>query len=587
MKVTEFKPVVYIIMVCIALLGTCGCVKSGKDKSQEPELREMKKFWFTNLHEGNIDSVITITRPYYNRVKGKSERSQALAGLHLAQAYTIKENADSALYYLHEATPLVKRLEVPVITILYYNVKGGLDLKYNLDYPASLNAYNEGLKVARNTGNIRGISAMLASIVYIYYVIGDPHGMEYAIEARTIVDSIGNGEPIAAAHSWLAMGLMNATNGNLKGALQNLESLDSILKSAHLNQLVTISNATRGDIFTRTGNYAQAEEAYERALEYMPYAEHSIGVMALFGYGREKEKRGDARRADSLYREALILSKKYNNLEFRGDILLALAKLHLKNDERKEALEYFESYHNHIDSLHKTRMVQDFNNLILKNHNLEKQTEVQKYRIAHLHAQKVAIGFIALVAILTAVIISMLFFYRKKRKLYKAQARRLMEQNRLTTSELVAGEGVGKDGVAEASESFESREDPALSGLFALIERKMKTDKIYRSRNLSLESLAETLNTNRTYVSRAVNTRAGVSFSSYVNSYRISEAIALLSDPESDILVKELADRVGFSSDSVFSRIFKKETGMTPKEFRQSAILIAREKGSETDEPSL
>ena len=40
--------------------------------------------------------------------------------------------------------------------------------------------------------------------------------------------------------------------------------------------------------------------------------------------------------------------------------------------------------HNHIDSLHKTTLVQDFNNLIVNNHKLEKQTEVQKYRIANL-----------------------------------------------------------------------------------------------------------------------------------------------------------------------------------------------------------
>ncbi|MBR0299946.1 MAG: AraC family transcriptional regulator, partial [Bacteroidales bacterium] len=38
----------------------------------------------------------------------------------------------------------------------------------------------------------------------------------------------------------------------------------------------------------------------------------------------------------------------------------------------------------------------------------------------------------------------------------------------------------------------------------------------------------------------------------------------------------EIADRLDFQSATFFSRFFKRETGITPKEYRNSARLISR-----------
>ena len=65
--------------------------------------------------------------------------------------------------------------------------------------------------------------------------------------------------------------------------------------------------------------------------------------------------------------------------------------------------------------------------------------------------------------------------------------------------------------------------------LFARIEYLMQTEGVYRQNDLTIERLAERLDTNRTYISRAINQQAGKAFSSYVNSYRIDEAVRRLS----------------------------------------------------------
>ncbi len=293
--------------------------------------------------------------------------------------------------------------------------------------------------------------------------------------------------------------------------------------------------------------------------------------MTYYRYGSSKARHGDYAAADSLLRSGLKMSESSSNLEFRADILLALAKLHLREGESTIALQYFNRYHNHIDSLHRTRMVQDFNNLVLENFNLEKQSEVQKYKISNLRGQRLLVIFGSLLLILAVIVIALVVVQRKRRRIYEATTRRLMEDIHRWRLEARQNN----------EDSRQNDHDPSSEALFKEIENLMKSEKKYRDKNLSLESLAEDLGTNRTYVSRAVNSIAGMSFSRYVNRYRISDSLELLSDPDNNIRMKDLAEQVGFTSDSTFSKIFKRETGMSPKEFRDSAITIS--KGKELD----
>ena len=61
--------------------------------------------------------------------------------------------------------------------------------------------------------------------------------------------------------------------------------------------------------------------------------------------------------------------------------------------------------------------------------------------------------------------------------------------------------------------------------LFAEFERLMKTDRIYRERDITIDKVADRLGTNRSYLSRAINENGGMSFSQYINSRRIGEAV--------------------------------------------------------------
>lgn len=104
--------------------------------------------------------------------------------------------------------------------------------------------------------------------------------------------------------------------------------------------------------------------------------------------------------------------------------------------------------------------------------------------------------------------------------------------------------------------------------LFEAVEKLMNDEHLYRSNSISIDMLVERLHSNRTYLSRMF-TEQNTSFSEYINSYRIREALSLLSEPENDIPLKVLSDSLGYNSLSSFYRAFQKEMGVPPSRFRQ------------------
>ena len=60
----------------------------------------------------------------------------------------------------------------------------------------------------------------------------------------------------------------------------------------------------------------------------------------------------------------------------------------------------------------------------------------------------------------------------------------------------------------------------------------------------------------------------GMSAARYLNHFRIQKACDLLAN--TDALIKHLSWKVGFRDSNYFCRVFKKEVGMSPTEYRKS-----------------
>lgn len=102
-------------------------------------------------------------------------------------------------------------------------------------------------------------------------------------------------------------------------------------------------------------------------------------------------------------------------------------------------------------------------------------------------------------------------------------------------------------------------------------ENYVKFEKNYQNPDLSLELVADELGINKSYLSRIINNELQKSFTDYVNEMRVEEAKSYLSHPDfKQYTLLAIGLEAGFNSKSVFNSSFKKYTGMTPSEFRNS-----------------
>ena len=93
--------------------------------------------------------------------------------------------------------------------------------------------------------------------------------------------------------------------------------------------------------------------------------------------------------------------------------------------------------------------------------------------------------------------------------------------------------------------------------------------KKYRDKDYSAKQLAEDLGTNTRYISAVVNVRFHMNYTSFVNKYRIDEAMTILVDRRyQDLRMEEVSDMVGFANRQSFYASFFKIMGMTPRDYR-------------------
>ena len=90
-------------------------------------------------------------------------------------------------------------------------------------------------------------------------------------------------------------------------------------------------------------------------------------------------------------------------------------------------------------------------------------------------------------------------------------------------------------------------------------------EKMFLDPTISLASMAERLNTNRTYLSNSIHGRYGQNFSDFINHRRIEYALELMKEERDGTNIKDIAVRSGYSHLQSFYRNFAQIMDMTPK----------------------
>jgi AraC-like DNA-binding protein len=88
----------------------------------------------------------------------------------------------------------------------------------------------------------------------------------------------------------------------------------------------------------------------------------------------------------------------------------------------------------------------------------------------------------------------------------------------------------------------------------------------YSNANLSLQEIADMLKMSSAYIGKIFKRHETISFAEYLNEVRMLKSLALLE--KNNLPVNDIVEKVGYSTQSYFFKMFKKRFGTTPKEYR-------------------
>ena len=269
------------------------------------------------------------------------------------------------------------------------------------------------------------------------------------------------------------------------------------------------------------------------------------GIKVLYELGRYEES------IKWLDKDSVMASMANNKIRRESRLLYAMNYEKLGNHVK--ALENQKKY---IEYIEEETKVDRINILKAKEVALDvakKDAEIEYHR-DHAHLMEWLFGgAVAICLLLAGASLSIYNMYRRQHKLMEVVVDRVQP-------EIVIEEQMGM------------QVDNKHIELFRQIKEEVEDRKMFLDVNLSRESLAEHLGTNRTYISEAVSQMAGMSFPQYISSLRVAEAECRLHDLSVDVSnLTDFGRTLGFTSLSAFQTAFKRHTGMTLSAYRELA----------------
>ncbi|NLM03959.1 MAG: response regulator [Clostridiales bacterium] len=102
---------------------------------------------------------------------------------------------------------------------------------------------------------------------------------------------------------------------------------------------------------------------------------------------------------------------------------------------------------------------------------------------------------------------------------------------------------------------------------------KKYIDDNYMKEDISLKEVAENFDISPSYLGKLMKQELDKTFIEYLTNIRIKNAKKMLEEENINIKIYEVAQLVGYGSQHYFSRVFKKEVGVTPLEYKQNLKL--------------
>ena len=306
-----------------------------------------------------------------------------------------------------------------------------------------------------------------------------------------------------------------------------------------------------------------AAERYCDSIQQFNFGDDRSTSMIMEARGDIEKLKGNDTKAYEYYKEGAELTRLSGNHLSSIAMQNEMARILSKEGKGDEAYSLFQRMNNLKDSIRDIETT-------FQLEDLRTQYEVDKH-IAEKQRNRNNFLFALGGCILLAIALGIWMYYsrqilRKNREL----VRKARQWANVESLPAIADADEETEPEALLPKTVEPDETDRL--LFAEIEQ-LVDNGLYKDSSLSLDMLAGKTNRNPTYISKAVSRCTGKTFKTWLNEYRIKEAVRLLSDKDNpNISIETVAWDAGFNDRKTFHRIFKSTTGLSPTDFKKNGL---------------
>ena len=572
-------------LLSVCYLWFCGFGGKQEGKVSDSALYVLKDKAYGHISKGEYQETERVCQEILqNTVWGGQEWFYTYALIYQGQARIMLGKTQEGLQDLLGAKRLAEIQHNDSALCSVYNGLGLYEQNVTCDYYRSLNYYREGCDIAERCGHRLLYCLLVANIAEVLTLRNEEAGLEYAEKCYLLGRQ--NNDPYLIYCGAISMARNLCLNRKMEEAWRYTREADRLSKRYDFKNRSDIYN-TYGEIALEAGDYMKAGLYYEQAIREHGFSQAAYVVSTYVGYGR-------ALIAQKKYKSALEklqigkeISEKNITSLFRREVYLLLSACYDRLGEPKEALEYYKKY-----TAESFRLYNEDKERTEKELMVRYETEKRNKELAqkNMLLQKEQNRVMALVGITFVVLIVVLLFYinyRRKNRLYKQIVRESVDwlakerqfSKRIAEQEKQLQELIGKAGAVDGGRySGSSLNKDSQQELFGRLERLMQNDQEYKNSLFTREKMAELLGTNRTYLSQTINEQTGLTFTHYMNKYRIEEARRILADPQDDTPIKAIAADLGFSSVTTFYTLFKAVVQMSPDQYRKHARSLRENK---------
>ena len=504
---------------------------------------------------GDYAQAIAYARDAYSTSLDNGNAAQAVRlGARLGRLYYMTFEPDSMYWYFDAVMQTAESQKMYQELMMIHNTTGVFNLINALEYENAMHQFHLGMAYAEECGDMDYYYRMMVNVCIIHYVRKDPNGLASAGEIYDY--GVENDKPYFVYIGSLMYAYMYHALGDDAKALEYLE------EGMRWPEFSTGSNSSDplyASVLAAVGRSDEAERIFLHCLNEHTDEDSTLRVEAYAEYGRFLMHGRRYEEAVYYLSKGLEITEKYHLYFYGYAIYQELSEIYLAMGQYEQSVKFLNKYYEIKDNVFNVEKERSFNNLIQKYDRQQNEMRLQEMDMQLLKQRQLLEMICAAFVVALILVLAVVMRNRTQNRMYQQL---IIKYNSYQKREEALLQRLAEAGRKSTSESERIKE------LFERMCKVMQEQRMYTQKNLTIEDVAARLGTNRSYLSKAVNTYAGVSFNVYLNSMRIRESIRILSDPENDVPIKQVADEVGYSNITSFYNNFAKETGVPPSKYR-------------------